>query len=604
MPLAELYWLQLLIFIRTVKQPYIFTQIVREDSDAAPRWQQRIDVAQVPLTQRKTWPERPGHGKPRYYSFDQAPTLTRTPWETDRYKRHSQWARHDRTAQLPAHIFEELPHEIYSCIVGHLEATYTNGLTVDVSGRKAALLTLCLTSRRWAKVGIEHLYRDLWLPSSTSSPKRARRFSMARPKSRLELLVRTLSEAPSLSFLIRRIHVTGALARELESNDTSNAQHKAAHRMLQEVVEICTEVELVTGYNPPATREYAEYYKLLFSRGRISGHAWQLNLYHSPVFSSGQFADLHERWQWLETLILCKTDSSDGTIGPGIISAVTNRLWSLKHLMISGFGKEDFHNGTLLSLRPLQSLRLENLDGVTDQGIFQLSQSRNAFALESLSLVDLELVSMRTIQILLANLTRLRRFRFVQNTSPTLLVGGGLHNRRDTLASPSIHHLHWDTLIPGQAIESLALSIKFGLFPSLRTLKAPSDPNGALQALCRPIHRQALTACDLKFFETVDQDRYTRSLRLSRLQAQLRIREIRSRPSLSVVVSDEEEQTHQTHVIGSYLGDVRSKIEYLLEPDVLGEQEALASLQGVVRKGDTCSVDSGVERLCGFDVLF
>jgi hypothetical protein len=211
-------------------------------------------------------------------------------------------------------------------------------------------------------------------------------------------------------------------------------------------------------------------------------------------------------------------------------------------------------------------------------------------------------VSMRTIQILLANLTRLRRFRFVQNTSPTLLVGGGLHNRRDTLASPSIQHLHWDTLIPGQAIDSLAQSIKSGLFPSLRTLKAPSDPNGALQALCRPIHRQSLTASDLKFFEMVDQDRYTRSLRLSRLQAQLHIREIRSRPSLSVVVSDEEDQTHQTHVIGSYLGDVRSKIEYLLEPDVMGEQEALASLQGVMRKSD--GVDSGVERLCSFEVLF
>jgi hypothetical protein len=562
-------------------------------------------VAQLLLTQRKTWPERPGHGKPRYYSFDQAPTLTRTPWEEDRSKRHSQSVRHGRASRLPAHVFEQLPHEIYSCIVGHLEATYTNGLTIDVSGRKAALLTLCLTSRRWAKVGIEHLYRDLWLPSSTSSHKRVRRFSMARPKSRLELLVRTLSEAPSLSFLIRRIHVTSALARELESNDTSSAQQRAAHRMLQDVVEICTEVELVTGYNPPATREYAEWYKLLFSRGRISAHAWQLNLYSSPVFGLGQFADLHERWQWLETLVLCKQDSSDNTIGPGIISAVTNRLWSLKHLMISGFSKEDFHNGTLLSLRPLQSLRLENLDGVTDQGIFQLSQSRNAFALESLSLVDLELVSMRTIQILLANLTRLRRFRFVQNTSPTLLVGAGPYNRRDNLASSSIQHLHWDTLIPGQAIESLAQSIKSGLFPSLRTLKAPSDPNGALQALCRPIHRQSLTASDLKFFETVDQDRYTRSLRLSRLHAQLRVREIRSRPSLSVVVSDEEEQTHQTHIIGSYLGDVRSKIEYLLEPDVLGEQEALASLRDVMRKDDSVdSWDSRAERLCQFDVLF
>ena len=533
--------------------------------------------------------------------------MTRTPWEVERHKRHpqAQRSRHDRSTHLPAHVFEQLPHEIYSCILGHLEATYANGPTIDVSGRKAALRTICLTSKRWAKVGIEHLYRDLWLPSSASSNKRARRFSMARPKSRLELLLRTLGEAPSLSYLIRRIHITDVLARELNGDDTSEAQRRAAYNMLREVIDVCTEVELVTGYTPPATREHADWYKLLFSRGRISAHAWLMDLSQSPVFSMGRFADLHDGWQWLETLVLCKTDSSDGIVGPGIISAVTNRLWSLKHLMVSGFGKEDFHNGTLLALKPLQSLRMENLQGVTDQGIFQLSQSRNAFSLESLSLIDLELVSMRTVQALLMNTTRLRRFRFVQNTSPALLVGAGLQNRRNALASESIEYLHWDTLIPGQATESLAQSIRAGSFPSLRTLKAPSDPNGSLQALCRPIHRMSLTAGDLKFLGSIDQDRYTRSLRLSRLQAQLRIREIRSRPSLSVVISDEEEQTMQTHIIGSYLGDVRSKVEYLLEPDVQGEQDILASLTDVTRKeGCAGGTSSTSERLCGFDVLF
>jgi hypothetical protein len=525
----------------------------------------------------------------------------------ERYKRHSvaQRSRLDRATQLPAHVFEQLPHEIYSCILGHLEDTYTNGPTIDVSGRKRALRTVCLISRRWAKVGIEHLYRDLWLPSSEASNKRARRFSMARPKSRLELLLRTLNEAPSLSFLIRRIHVTGALAKELDSNDTSDAQCKAAYSMLREVVDICTEVELVTGYNPPATRAHADWYKLLFSRGRIDEHAWQLDLRQPLVFNMGRFADFHDKWQWLKTLVLCKTDSSDGVAGPGVISAVTNRLGSLKHLMVSGFRKEDFHNGTLLALNPLQSLRLENLEGVTDQGIYQLSQSRNAFSLESLSLVDLELVSMRTIQALLINMTRLCRFRFVQNTSPSLLVGAGLANRRNTLASDSIEYLHWDTLIPGLATESLAQSLKVGSFPRLRTLKVPSDFNGSLQALCRPIHRQSLTADDLKFLASIDQDRYTRSLRLSQLQAQLRIREYRRRPSLSVVISDEEEHTQQTHVIGSYLGDVWSRAEYVLEPDVQSGQEALASMKDIMKKEDSVDcMDSVAERSCRFDVLF
>lgn len=585
---------------RTVKQPYVFTQIVPDDVKITPQGQQRTETAQQPLTKSETWPNRPRQGKPRYYSFDQPPTLTQTPWEVDRSKRTSQLQR--TRHQLPARVFEHLPHEIYSCILGHLEATYTDGATIDVSGQKRALRTICLTSKRWAKVGIEHLYRDLWLPSSTTSHKRARRFSITRPKSRLELLVRTLSEAPSLSFLIRRIHVTGALARELGNNVTSQGQHRVAYRLLRDVVEMCTEVELITGYNPPATREYAEWHKLLFSRDRINSHAWLLDLMHSQIFSMGQFVDLHGKWEWLETLVLCKTDSSDGAVGPGIIAAVTTRLWSLKHLMISGFNKQDFHNGTLLALKPLQSLRLENLDGMTDQGIFQLSQSRNAFSLESLSLIGLELASLRTIQALLTNLTRLRRFRLVQNTSPTLLIGGGLHNRRNNLASPTLQHLHWDTLISGPATDSLAHSLKSDLFPRLQTLKAPSDPDGNLQALCRPILRQPITSSDLAFLASTDQDRYTRSLRLSRLQAQLRVRETRRRPSLSVVVSDEESKTRQTHVIGAYLGDVRSGVEYVLEPDIEGDAEALAPLGGVLRRDG--SADGGKNRECGFGVLF
>jgi hypothetical protein len=60
---------------------------------------------------------------------------------------------------------------------------------------------------------------------------------------------------------------------------------------------------------------------------------------------------------------------------------------------------------------------------------------------------------------------------------------------------------------------------------------------------------------------------------------------------VGVAVSDEMEQTRDTQVIGSYLGDVASVVEYSLEPDVEGrEEEASASL------GD---VDAG-----RFEVLF
>jgi hypothetical protein len=220
----------------------------------------------------------------------------------------------------------------------------------------------------------------------------------------------------------------------------------------------------------------------------------------APIYNLGRFTDLHDNWQCLETLVLCRTNVSSAVMGPGIIATIANRLPSLKHLMISNFSKEDFHNGTLLSLKPLQSLRLENLDGITDQGLNQLADSPAAACL-----------------------------------------------------------------------------------PNLRTLKAPSDPDGELQALCRPIPRSALTTSDVEFLGRFDPGSRVRSLRLSRLQARLRVRESRRRTSVGVAVSDETEQTRNTQVIGSYLGDIASEIEYSLEPDVevREEEEALASLGDV-----------------------
>ena len=207
--------------------------------------------------------------------------------------------------------------------------------------------------------------------------------------------------------------------------------------------------------------------------------------------------------------------------------------------MISNFSKEDFHNGTLLSLKPLLSLRLENLPGITDQGLDQLSDSPAASPLSSLSLINLELTSLQTIQNLLSNLARLRRFRFVQNTSPTL-TSHTPNKKHNILSSPTLEYLHWDTLLPGPATSALAASIAANSLPNLRSLKAPSDPKGELQALCLPIQRSALNASDIEFLNRFDPDVRVRSLRLSRLQAQVRLRENKRTPLVGSVVADEE----------------------------------------------------------------
>lgn len=585
-----------LTIVRPVKHPLILTHVVRDDSHVVTRAHVRPLLPERLPSQRDTWPKPTPTRKPGSYCFDETPTLVRTPWEFDRHRKRpqSQWSRHTASShQLPARVFEELPQEIYECILAHLEASFETASSVHASSLRRQLQTLCFVSKRWARVAVEQLYRELWLPSCVSTSKR--KLSMTRVKGRMDMLIRTLTDAPDLAFLVRRIHVGSALSGELAG---SNGQH--AMKLLQEVIDRCTEVQAITGFTPPASSDYISYYNSLFTRPRLSAHAWLLDPQQSPVFPVSQFIDFHRQWQWLDTLVLCNTSLSGLSIGTGLLTAVTNKLWSLKHLMVSGFSRQDFHNGTLLLLPPLESLRLENLDGVTDQGIEQLALSRMAFSLQSLSLVDLDLLSLRTIQAVFARLPHLLRFRLVQDSTPAILIGTHPSSKRAVLACSTLRHLHWDTLFPGPAIEAIANSVATNNFPSLRTLKAPSDYDGSLQELCRPISQQPLTAGDLKYLDTVDQDRYVRSLRLAKLQAQLRIRESRQQPSFNVVVEDQDEHVQHTHVIGSYLGDMQSAIEYSLEPDVEGSEEALASVADVMTPK---SLGAG-DRKVLFKVLF
>lgn len=54
---------------------------------------------------------------------------------------------------------------------------------------------------------------------------------------------------------------------------------------------------------------------------------------------------------------------------------------------------------------------------------------------------------------------------------------------------------------------------------------------------------------------------------------------------MSVVVQDEEGVEAWEGVIGGYLGDVRSRVEYCLEADVEGGEEAVAGVRDVLRLG-------------------
>ncbi|KAK0897793.1 hypothetical protein LTR91_021019 [Friedmanniomyces endolithicus] len=568
---------------RPVKQRFAQDHTTSDDihlrpTDGAPGVPKRTSSQQ-----RNTWPttdkERKERG-PGNHNFDTVPHLVRTPWESERrLSRRPQSQRLPLVDQrpLPRRIFEQLPREIYHCILDHLETQHTIRTSVDVLGLQSSLKALLLVNRRWHRAAREHMYREIWLPSNDDLPKRA--LSLRSSHTLLKMLLRTLEESAALASMVRHLRVTARLACTLDGADGTPGDRRAAYVLLADIINRCPNLELLSGYSPVVRDSVST--KLLIPlalRPGIKSHAWnvqsaQLGGDSMPDLDPMDLVECHDNWRGLETLVLCSSPDLD--LGKGMVSAALQRLPQLKHLMLLRLNRQDFHNGTLMTLPALRSLRLDNLEGVTHHGIEQLAHTRTALSLESLTLVGLELTSLRAIQQLLAHLGRLKKFVIVQDTSPELPPTMRATNSNTALASASLQYLHWDILVAGSGTALIAKSIAHGGFPSLTKVKVPGDYEGAIQALCRPIAQETLDASDLELIDRFNSDRYERFLRLSQIQAQLRVRESRQQPSFNVVVHDENKRISATHVIGGYVGDMESKIEYSLEPDVEGSHYSL-----------------------------
>lgn len=395
--------------------------------------------------------------------------------------------------------------------------------------------------------------------------------------------------------LVQTIHVPADFAAVLEEEAFSPFKPGSHLDTLQELVRHCQNLEQICGYVPPATLTTRVLFNALASRTKLRTQAWQLDSTRAALPSLAEFIHFHDDWLGLETLILAGDPGVD--LGIGSVSAILERLPSLKHLMLSGLHHSDFNNGTILALPALKSLRLDALAGVTDEGIGRLASSRLMSTLERLTLVNLELLSLRTIEALLTDLPSLTTFALIQDTSPEPQAGVSF-SMPLLLASQSLTRLHWDCLMPGTALSWFADAIEGNRLPGLKSIKIPCDYDGILQGLCRPIPRQKLTSQDLQYHDTHTEYTYERDLRVAQIQAQLRVRESRRKPSFTIQVEDESEVQH-THLIGSYLGNMGSRIEYDLTPVVAGK--AMVEFDDVARpKRD----ELGLEHWSEYRLLF
>ena len=421
----------------------------------------------------------------------------------------------------------------------------------------------------------------------------------SRPLTRLQRLLRTLSECPALAVLVRCIRVSSKLAKQLENQTVDQGKPRAV-RVLSDIIKQCNNLETFLGYAPNAVEITSGLHDALAMSSKLKSHVWRLptSLMGSSEFDLPKtFTSCHAKWTHLETLVLIQLQGGLSLLA-GTISAIAQRLPSLQHLVLSGLNPGDFHNGTLLMLPPLKSLRLEELHGITDQGLEQLAHSRTAFSLERLVLCGLEITSLRTIQVLLAEMVHLKRFTLHQSTSPELSQASVLASTTFSLSSSSLEFLHWDVLAGGHSTTILANSIASGRFPNLRKVKVPCDYHGAIQRLCRPISHRPLTLEDVEIYRAYESGYgYFRSLQYSQIQAQIRISKSRKQPSFNVVVQDEDDTVQHRHVIGSYLGNMGSNIEYSLEPAIERTSTALAEVKVATYPARFLSGDAGP---CGY----
>lgn len=566
--------------------------------------------------QRNTWPLDTHEATPGSYVFTNQPTLVKTPWELERAKgTHERRVRPAAAVakQEPRKRFPQLPREILHCILDHLEKLHQNELGFDVTSTQKELCALSLTSRAWNRAAREHLYRNLWLPND-GEPKK-RKFGFMRHESRLQSLARTLQETPGLAALVRNLRAPADLSNKLE-------QPSAELGTVVEIILSCPGLERTSGLTLSKRRIPAKFHYALATRRKLKEHIWSLD--HDigdESLTRSQVVECHTYWTSMETLVL-QGGPPSWRFGQGLIAACLHRLPALKHLVLASFNADDFHNGTLLTLPALRSLRLDQMHGVTDEGLQQLGQTHLTWTLKSLSLLRLKNVHrLRTIQKLLATFTELKRF-----TLWHLLGSLGLPPGIDSVAavsmpmlqSPSLEYLHWGHKQSTTADDMLLSSITAGGFPNLRKLRVPNDYNGSYQNLCRPIPYHQPSEDDEEWLKTGDLvlagssgGANINSIRYARLNAQRRVAaKQRAESKFQLVVEDAEVGLKSSSRLGGFVGDVRSGMEYWLEPDLPGSDHAVVMVEevlGVGRRGSDGArrgSDAGEEKSADLRALF
>jgi hypothetical protein len=559
--------------------------------------------------------------------------------------------------RIPGETFKKLPEEILLVILGELKKSHLEmGSLSCATCLMRDLVNLGLSCKKWWSATKIVLYEDIILNGSDSIIHLKKKYKVVKYGTRLKLLRRTLRDRPELASYVKSLKVPSLPEAAKEKEDQEEYIDLVASLIMA-----CPNLERLPGFYLDHNHTFSRFFHALATRTQLTENVWVISpspyqrqrKYNiqvdfsqdlSPVLPSAllpeqynDFLSYHLNWTHLKTLFFhCQPG---GMVDSPLFTEVCGRLPSLENLSISSFPSVCFNDLTLISLPPLRRLRLDALPGITAAGLLSFVSQPSSTHLTCLSLIALPLVSLPALARLFSRLTSLTHFTLSQVPSPVLSAGEEIY-LHPYLASSTLEYLHWETIKPSddKAVDILSKSIFYGGFPSLRTIRAPTDFDGSLQKLCRPREKIELPGDRYRNYGPTGQSilptnqsianmpSQTRSvfslghshansttsvshskrsslssnkdrphsgeshatdhrvkgfsLATARRLAQHRIDAALMQPNFHIIVWGENGTFVERHKVGGFMGTVQSKVSYTLKPDIDGTDEAVVTVDG------------------------
>ncbi|OAA45907.1 hypothetical protein BBO_03548 [Beauveria brongniartii RCEF 3172] len=563
----------------------------------------------------------------------------------------------------PNALFGTLPGEVLEVVLEWLRDLHLD----DPASTSCAtcwardLCSLCLASRKWSEVARLALYQDIRIVGDDSAAHR-KRFKLAQG-CRMTLLRRTLRANSRLAAAVRSLQLPMPVGDSCDAttpSSSSSSSSRAAGGWLSpkqiyenrvaSLVMACPNLQVLVGPGP--THDHDTFNRIthaLSTRTNLKTMNWRIGA------STSSSHDLARRRRRPGSLASHRENSS-GVFSsalacmlppppppPPLLNAAQETSFLGHHRQWT----DAFGDAALLSLPALRSLTLAHVPGVTAAGLSAFATRPNSQPLRSLQLRHTPLTSLPALARLLSHLPSLVAFALVQEFAPLMPTDDDAFAlwMMPYLASRTLVRLHWDIIahhhhhhhhkvVPAvsDADDILARSIEAGGFPALRTLRAPSDPDGIFQQLCRPReaiatsadriwanggrcgsshgrHRtgsmsssnsssssssmgrhavvpslpKSATAASLPTggpFAAAPPAPHGTDLRAARMAAQARLDDARPRFRFQVQVHSHDGLLVDDFGLGGYVGTVGSPIHYSLDPD-WGSSDARGGLVDV-----------------------